>query len=399
MVVNDTKIVCPACKVEIKLNDQLAAPLLAAAKRDFDKKLADQESAFDAERLKIAEQELLRAKKITALKFEAKEKELADLTELSGQQQEKLLEAQKAQTDYLKKQRLIDNEKRELDLTIEKRVQESLLTIREMAKKEVENELNLKVAEKELIISQMNTKIEELKRKSEQGSHQIQGEVLELHIENILKTKFRDDQFEPITKGVQGGDCIQKIMSISKPCGSIQWEAKRTIAWSDKWLEKAREDQRNANADVAVIVSKTLPKGMDISSFDFIEGVWVTSPQYVIPVAVVLRQCLVEINAIRKTGEGQQTKMAMMYDYLIGSGFRRRVEAIVEKFSAMQEDLFRERKAIKKIWAKREKDLSIAIESTAGMYGDLQSILGAASLMEIEGLNISLLELEDEFGD
>ena len=137
---------------------------------------------------------------------------------------------------------------------------------------------------------------------------------------------------------------------------------------------------------------------MDNKSFDLVDGVWVASPQYVIPIAVLLRHCLVEVNAVRKAGEGQKTKMDMMYDYLIGSGFRNRIEALVEKLSGMMEDLLKERKAIKKVWSKREKDIRISIDSAAGMYGDLQGILGKA-LCEIASLDIvTAFEIEDESG-
>jgi len=392
---NETSINCPICKHEFKITDQLAAPLVEAVKIDFLKQLAAKDALILESRVKIAEEESKKAKKAVAFDLETKEKEVQDLNEILQQKEGKLIEAQNAQTEYLKKQRLIEDEKREMDLTIEKRVQASSTAIREAAKKEIEDELNLKVAEKELLINQMGAKIEELKRKSEQGSSQIQGEVQELFIEKILKDKFTDDLFEPISKGIQGGDCIQII---SNSCGLIQWESKRTILWNDKWLEKAREDQRNANADVAVIVSKTLPKRMDNKSFDLIDGVWVASPQYVIPIAVLLRHCLVEVNAVRKAGEGQKTKMDMMYDYLIGSGFRNRIEALVEKLSGMMEDLLKERKAIKKVWSKREKDIRISIDSAAGMYGDLQGILGKA-LCEIASLDIvTAFEIEDESG-
>jgi hypothetical protein len=172
-------------------------------------------------------------------------------------------------------------------------------------------------------------------------------------------------------------------------CGTILWESKRTKNWSDTWLPKLRDDQRAAKAEIASIVSHALPKG--IETFDFIDGIWVTESRCAIPVAIALRQYLIQIAVARQAGEGQQTKMEMVYQYLTGPRFRHRVEAIVEKFSDMQSDLDRERKTMTRLWAKREQQIAGVIESTAGMYGDLQGIAGK-TLHEIEGLDIPLLD-------
>jgi hypothetical protein len=167
------------------------------------------------------------------------------------------------------------------------------------------------------------------------------------------------------------------------------WESKRTRNWSDGWLVKLREDQRKAKADIALLVSNALPKG--VHTFDHIDGVWVTDARSAIPVAIALRQSLIEIAAARQAGEGQQTKMELVYQYLTGPRFRHRIEAIVEKFSDMQEDLERERKAMTRLWAKREAQIRGVLEATSGMYGDLQGIAGKA-LEEIAGIEVALIE-------
>ena len=164
---------------------------------------------------------------------------------------------------------------------------------------------------------------------------------------------------------------------------------KTTKIWSDTWITKLRNDQRTAKADIALLVSNALPKG--IVTFDFIDGVWVTEVRCAVAVAVVLRQSLIELSAARKAGEGQQTKTEMVYQYLTGPRFRHRVEAIVEKFDDMQGDLEKERKAMTRLWAKREEQIRGVIEFTVGMYGDFQGIVGR-SMQEIEGLEIRLLD-------
>jgi hypothetical protein len=196
----------------------------------------------------------------------------------------------------------LDDAKREMELTIEKRIQEKLDTTREQAKKEAEEQLKLKVMEKEQTISSMQKQIEELKRKAEQGSQQLQGEVQELELESLLKAKFPHDSIMPVPKGEHGGDVLQCVVGpLGLACGTIIWESKRTKNWSDGWLAKLREDQRTAKAEIAVIVSQTLPK--EVETFDLVEGVWVTHPRAALPVALSLRQSLIEIAAARQASE------------------------------------------------------------------------------------------------
>jgi hypothetical protein len=277
-----------------------------------------------------------------------------------------------------------------VDLAVEKRVQEGLNATREQARKEVEGELKLKVAEKEQTITSMQKQIEELKRRAEQGSQQLQGEVMELELEALLRTRFPRDTIEPVPKGEHGGDVLHRVLGpLGQPCGTILWESKRTKNWSDGWLVKLREDQRAAKAEIAILVSQTLPK--EVEAFDLIDHVWVANPNVAIPVATMLRQSLVEIAIARQANEGQQTKTEMVYQYLTGPRFRQRVQAIVEAFSSMQEDLDKEKKAINKQWAKREEQIERVMLATVGMYGDLQGIAGK-TLQEIEGLSLSSIE-------
>jgi hypothetical protein len=416
---SEPTITCPNCKTEIKLTESLAAPLIESTRRDYEKRLAlkdtdiarkeeslrEREEAVTKakqaiddqvaeklllERAKIVSEESKKAKLALQSDIDQKTRELAELQDVLTQRDVKLAEAQKAQADLIRQKRDLDDAKRELELTVEKRVQDGLSVTREQAKKEAEEGLKLKVMEKEQTIASMQTQIEELKRRAEQGSQQLQGEVQELELEAVLRTKFPRDTIEPVPKGEFGGDALQRVIGpVGQQCGTILWESKRTKNWSDGWLAKLRDDQRTAKAEIAVIVSQTLPKGVE--SFDLIEGVWVTESRCAIPVATALRQSLIELSGSRLASEGQQTKTEMVYQYLTGPRFRHRVEAIVEKFTDMQSDLERERKTMTRLWAKREEQIRGVIESTAGMYGDLQGIAGK-SLQEIEGLELAALE-------
>ena len=417
-------VVCPQCKSEIKLTESLAAPLLESIRRDYDQRLAqkdadmakreqalharesvlqkqkesmDQQVAekMQQEQVRIAAEEAKKAKLALGNELERKINEINDLQEVLKQRDQKLADAQKTQADLIRKQRELDDAKRELELTIEKRVQTDLAAAREKAKKEAEEELKLKVLEKEQTISSMQRQIEELKRKAEQGSQQLQGEVQELELEQLLNSKFPRDVILPVPKGEFGGDVLHRVIGpLGQPCGTILWESKRTKNWSDGWLAKLREDQRAAKAEVSVIVSHVLPK--DVETFGLVEDVWVAHPKVALPMAMSLRQTLIEVAGARQASEGQQTKMEMVYRYLTGPRFRQRVQAIVEAFSSMRDDLDRERKAITKQWAKREEQIDRVMQATVGMYGDLQGIAGK-TLQEIEGLEFQgLLDFDAE---
>jgi hypothetical protein len=416
---SDPTISCPKCGTEIKLNESLAGPLIEATKREFEAKLAERDAAIDKReaevrrqqdevsaakaniedqvasklneaRKQIAEDEAKKAKALLGNDIEAKNKEIEALQEVAAVREQKLVAAQLEQADLLRKQRELDDAKRELEITVEKRVTASLEDVRAKAKTEAEESLRLKVSEKEEQISSMQRQIEELRRKAEQGSQQLQGEVLELQLESMLAARFPMDVQEPVAKGEFGGDLLHRIVGpVGQMCGSILWETKRTKNWSDGWLVKLRSDQRAAKAELSILVSDALPKGVE--SFDYIDGVWVAHPRYVIPIAVALRQSLIEVSATRVAREGQETKMELVYNYLTGSNFRHRIEAIVERFTEMQDDLNRERKATMRLWAKRQAQIQGVIDTTVGMYGDLQGIAGRA-MQEIPALEMPLLE-------
>jgi hypothetical protein len=406
-------VFCPQCKCEIKLTESLAAPLLESVRRDYEQRLMQKDGdiakrenqlqersallqkerdsldqaiaeKLQQERTRISAEEAKKAKLALGSELDLKAKELRELQDVLKQRDEKLAEAQNAQAELLRKQRELDDARRELELTIEKRVQADLTGAREKAKKEAEEELKLKVLEKDQTITAMQKQIEDLKRRAEQGSQQLQGEVQELELEALLAAKFPRDTIQPVPKGEFGGDVLQRVLGpLGQTCGTILWECKRTKNWSDGWLAKLREDQRAAKAELAVIISTVLPK--EVETFGFVGEIWVAHPKVALPVAFALRQTLIEAATARQASDGQQTKMEMVYQYLTGQRFRQRIQAIVEAFSSMKDDLEREKKAITRQWAKREEQIDRVMQATVGMYGDLQGIAGR-TLQEIEGL-------------
>ncbi|KAK0341247.1 hypothetical protein LTR94_027182, partial [Friedmanniomyces endolithicus] len=355
---NEPTITCPNCKSDIKLTESLAGPLVEQTRKGFmdqlqqkdqlvakaqaeaaaeRKRIEAERQAIDATlsarmdeaRKQIAEEEVLRAKRQIALDLEERDRRFTELQEMLANREEKLKASQAAEAEMLKKQRELDDKLREADLTVQRQVNEALDGARASAKQEAEEALSLKVKERDTQIASMQQKIEELKKKAEQGSQQLQGEAQELILEDMLRARFPFDQIEPVGKGEFGGDVLQRVVNpAGQVCGAILWETKRTRAWSDGWLNKLKGDQRSAKADLALIISHALPK--DIETFGLVEGVWVSGPKCALPVAVSLRESLILMNGVRAAGEGQQTKSALMYDYLTGPRFRHRIEAVVE---------------------------------------------------------------------
>lgn len=425
----DSVITCPNCKTSIKLTESLAAPYIErlrqkyeeearakeaslasreAAAREQAAKVASERAVLEKSRADLAEQvnaqvvakvaaekrgieeaALKKAREESSQDVQRQSKDNADLREQVRLQNEKLALAQAAQAAALKRERELDEQKRELELTIQRKVGESLAEVEAKARQRSDEENRLRLAEKDKMLADAQRRTEELQRRLEQGSQQLQGEVQELGLEAALRSSFPGDTIEEVGKGEHGGDAVHTVsLSDGRAAGVILWESKRTERWSPAWLPKLRDDARSAGADIPVIVSRALPK--DVETFGIVDGVWVCGWKYAVPLAICLRQGLIAAAQAKQVQEGQQTKMGLVYEYLTGQGFRARLEAIVEAFGAMQDDLEKEKKAIMSQWAKRSKQLELAVGAATGMYGDLQGIVGR-SLHQIEGLEVKAL--------
>jgi len=407
---------CPNCGTDIKLTEGLAAPLIASTRASFERQLAAKDTEIAQREAKVREQadavkkaeaavadkvaaELQkeratvaaeaerRARAAVAMEVEAKAKEAAELAAALNASNAKLGEAQKAQAEAVRLKRALEDEKRELDLTIERRVQQEQSAIEQRARQRADEDNRLKMAEKDKLISDAQAQVEEMKRKMAQGSQQLQGEVQELDLEKRLREAFPRDTIEPVPKGQLGADAIHRVLGpLGSVCGTILWESKRTKNWSGVWTDKLKQDQRVVKADIAVIVTQAMPQGID--AFGEVDGVWVTTPSHAVALACVLRLAVTEAALARRAADGQQDKMSLLYQYLTGPQFRQRVEALIEGYTALKEELDSERRAMTKRWAEREKRLEMVMLATAGMYGDVHAIAGK-SLQEIEGLELN----------
>lgn len=400
---------CPNCKVEIEVSAVLADQLRGQLRKEFEAQarrkdeevtkregnLRTREQALEASRQSLEQQlaeRLAQEQPRLLLEAETKAKaaialEVHDLTDQLTQAKTKLGEAQRSELQLRKERRELEAQKQELELTVNRRLDEERKKVREDAKKEADDEFRLREADKDKLVTDLRRQIDDMKRTSELGSQQAQGEVMELELEELLRHHFPQDTIEPVPRSHHGGDVLQRVHdNAGLECGVILYESKRTRSWNEVWLAKLRDDQRASKAQVAVLATMEMPKGC--TTFGCIEGIWVTNRACLVGVAAALRLGLIDVARTRRSMEGMQSKMDLLYNYLSGTEFQQKVEGIVEAFMALREDLDSEKRSLHRIWAKREKQLDRALVNTAGLYGDLGGILGP-SLPQIANLELA----------
>lgn len=390
-------ITCPNCGTEIPLTETIAAPLLERAKKSYEDKINVAMAEKLAAEKKLAEGQTKLAIERTQIEAEVAEKLTARLAEAERAQRTKIrgeleLEIQGAKeredevTGQLKKLQEQHQEalkaKQQAELAAgaakveaQREVQAELGKIREQAQKEAQDAEHLKITEKDKQIEKLLGQLDEAKRQAQQGSQQMQGEVLEVDFEETLRQTFPWDEIEPVKQGQRGGDILQRVMSgPGLMAGTIMWEIKRTQNWGGDWPAKARHDAANVKAEIVIILTEVTPKGID--SFGFFEGVWVCKAAYALALAHAMRQQMDQVAVARRASVGKQGKAELLYDYLIGPEFRARLEGIVEPFIQMQSDLDSEKRSTLARWKKREKQIERVLVSASSLSGDLQGIGG-----------------------
>jgi hypothetical protein len=312
--------------------------------------------------------------------------ELDQLKQQLAEQQTRAQAAQKRELELARESAELKQKQQELDLELERRLASARATDEKRIRHLVGEEQSLKLAERDKQIDDLRRVIDDLKRKSEQGSQELQGEVLELDIQAQLAQQFPRDVIAPVHKGVAGADLIQDVKNgQGQSCGRIVWETKNTRHWQAGWLAKLKDDTRAVNGNLAVLISNVLPEGMH--EFGHLDGVWVASRRAWPALAVALRDQLLQVAFAHAASEGKHEKMEILYRYLAGDPFRQKVTGIVEAFTALQEQLARGRRAMEKIWKDREKQIERVITNTVGMYGEMSGILGG-TLPEIPHLTL-----------
>lgn len=372
----DQIIHCPQCNTEIPLNDALTKTIRLQLEEQLEDKMNKE---FQKEKAKLWETAQAKA-------AEKLDVELKELQQANEDQATQLAAMRDQELALRKQQRALVEQEKNLKLEVERTLDQERSLIADQAKEEASNEMRLKMAEKDKQMEQLRKSLEEAKRKSEQGSMQIQGDVQEDDLKFMLQNNFPMDVIEDVPTGVKGADLIHTVnTSFGDTAGVIIWESKNTKAWSDEWVKKLKGDQALVKADVCILISQVLPN--DVKDFQFQQGVWVCSYQSALSLVTAIRLHLSQLAQVKQSLVGKDEKMEVLYHYLSGSEFQNRIENIVSAFTSMQADLETEKRSLQRIWSKREKEIERVIMSTSGMYGDLQGIIGA-SLPTIQSLEL-----------
>lgn len=424
------KIKCPSCAYEFPLEDALkdeVKDILEKEKQSYREQMLQykqqQELQFKQKEIELQKKEEL-IKKQADEKFVAYEKKLKE--ELQQQQQmqqetlrktisgdfenkikilensvkdneEKLKESRKKELEFLQKEQQLRQKEEETEIKFQRQLLHEREQIKQLLQKEEQEKSLLKEEQHTLQMKELKKQlddqkklVDEMKRKAEQGSMQLQGEVQELELEEILRSTFVYDEIVEVPKGATGADCIQVVKNqFGLEAGKIIYESKRTKNFTNDWIEKLKADMRSLSADVAVIVTQTLPKEMD--RFGEKEGIYICTFSEVRSVILLLRNGILKVADAKKSQENKGDKMVMLYDYLTGNEFLQQWNAIREGFLSLRTGIQKERDAMERLWKKREKELEKVLLNTAHIGGSIEGIAGSDT--------VNMRFLEDDSDD
>ncbi len=415
-----TNINCPQCGSSIDVQDVLANRLEENIRKKYEEELEKNKQQFREEEKRLTlEKQIFEEKKkqenaLFQQRLEAKLKEEKQLLEdqlktkisqdhaeqysaLSkelAEKSEKIKELYKSKAEIEALKREKAEMKDAIEAELQRKLNETLHGERERIKKLEEDRNELKLRELKKQLEDQKKLTEEMKRKQEQGSMQLQGEVMELAIEEWLTAQFPLDGIEEIKKGVRGGDCIQVVNTHqTQQCGRIYYESKRTKDFQPSWIEKFKADMREKGADVGVLVTDAMPIGFERMGIK--DGVWICSYDEFKGLCVILREMVIRLHTAVASQENKGDKMHMLYDFLTSNTFRMQVEAIVEGFSSMKEALESEKRAMQRIWKEREKQIDKVVTNTIDMYGSIKGIAGNA-IQSVKALELPVFAEDDE---
>jgi hypothetical protein len=388
---------CPKCYHSFEPTDAIREEVekeLRGKMTDWQKKKEEETNQLLADqKLKIENELSEQLKKNIAEQYEHKLKLAHEGQENMGKQ---VKEFQEKELAYLKKEQAMQTREAELEIELQRKLNTERESLKAQIQKEEADRLSIKEQEHTLKVKELEKKLEdqqklaeEMRRKSEQGSMQMQGEVQELLLEELLKSCFPFDQISEVGKGVRGADCIQTVRNnLGQEAGRIIYESKRTSAFSQEWIEKLKADMRSQGADIAIIVTQTFPKDMD--RFGEKDGVYICSFQEVKSVALLLRNAILKIYDTKKNQVNKGDKMSLLYDYLTGNEFGEQWKAVGEGFRQMRQSIQRERDAMEKLWKSREKQLEKVLLNAMHIKGSIEGIAGA------DAINLNLLDDEEQ---
>lgn len=404
IIAADEEIVCPKCSHHFPLGDGITRQTIERYESEFEDAFATQKKELEAviekeaerkatkqfaEQIALLQEQLMDSraaeeetkKLITKAQSDAKakaqeefEREKSILAEELKEKDNKLNEFRVQELELRRQKTALEEQQKNIEVELQRKLEEERVKMTEQISAAEANRFSFIEAEYKKKIEDAQKANEDLRRKLDQGSQQLQGEVLELELEHVLTTSFLHDQIDEVKKGQRGADVLHTVRTVhGVECGKIIWEAKRADNWSEKWLQKLKDDQQEAKADIAVLVTTVMPKGVE-EIIVRIGDVWVVSPHVIKPVAEMLRTALVEANKLKVVNTGRNEKMELLYNYLSSAQFSQKVRTMLDAFESMRSDLEAEKRAMQKIWAKRQTQIERVTMSMTSVVGELQGI-------------------------
>lgn len=412
---NSGSITCPSCGHAFELSDALTVQIREDLKTELQAEVTKRE--VDAKRkldeVKAREEALAKAKdsledevarqlkqRLTEAEARAAKKageqfadQLKELQQTVKEREAAIMGFRANELELRKQKQELEKAREDFELQMQRKLDAERALIRKEAEGKMLEQHRFKDLEKDKIINDLKSSLEDMKRKADQGSMETQGEVFEQEFETRLKGFFVHDKIQPVPKGINGADLIHTVQTpTGANCGILLWEMKNTKSWSAQWIPKLKDDMIATRASIAILVSVALPN--EVNRFGLVEGVWVSAPLSAIPLAAALRQQMVTLDRERQASVGKNEKMEMMYHYLAGTEFKQKIEGIVEAFMAMKDQVARERRAMEKNWTEREKQIERVIKNTVGLYGDMQGIIGG-QLPSIPALELNAGDVKE----
>ena len=400
-----TEVKCPGCGYGFPIEEVMAEEYkkdlqlkMKAFKQLKEDEMRKKEQEFSSRQLELQQQfdqQLNAEKKQLQLSLEANlrktiaedfENQMQMLHSSAKETEEKLKLSRLKEFEFLKKEEALKQREEELQIEMQRKLQEQRNDLAEQIRKQESDKHILKETESQMRVKELEMQLEaqkkladEMKRKAEQGSMQLQGEAQELVLEELLRMHFPFDMIGEVGKGVRGADCIQMVRNqFGQECGSIIYESKRTKDFGGDWIEKLKKDMRSTGADIAVIVTQCYPKDMDC--FGEKDGVWICSFDEVKALAYVLRDFVIKMSAVVKSQDNRGDKMHLLYDFLTSNEFSEQWKAIREGFMSMRMSILKERDAMEKLWKSREKQLDKVLLSASHIKGSIEGIAGSDSI-------------------
>lgn len=373
--------------------EKRAAKQFSATIEDLTQQVADSKRAASQATLQLdkARQES-RAKAVK--EFEQEKKALNDEI---AEKDKKLDDFRKQEIQLRGEQKKLEEERENLRVEVERRLARERQQIELQATQREAERSSLKEAEYKKKLEDAERSVAVLQRKLDQGSQQLQGEVLELEVEHVLSMNCRHDRISEVKKGVRGADVIHEVCTpTGQVCGRIIWEAKRAEKFADGWIQKVKDDQREADAHVAVLVTTSMPKGVT-EPFVQLDGVWIIPPHLIKPVALALRSFLIDLQRVSAINTGRENKAELLYNYMSSAQFSHTIKSVLETFVAMKAQLDAEKRSLTRHWSQREVHIEKVLMSVSELVGHLQGITqdGLPQLSDIETLALPDPDLDD----